>query len=175
MESQRTRLEGTESAADAIQRVRTRHDAIIDLIIAQPEITQGELAAAMGYTQAWVSRVINSDAFNEILVKRKQELIDPGILATIDERLNVVARKSLESLSKKLDLPHSMGDAIKVAELTTKSLGYGARQNTGVELNQQFVVALPPVHSTADTWNAEHAPKKPSPIAPTIETVVEEA
>src|SRR5689334_2322933 len=45
-EFQRTQsppLEGTQSAATAIARVKYSHDAFIDLIISQPGIKQGEI------------------------------------------------------------------------------------------------------------------------------------
>ena len=46
-----TPLMGTDSAAGAIQRVSYTHDALIDMIIANPEVSQGELSKAFGYTQ----------------------------------------------------------------------------------------------------------------------------
>ena len=48
-------LMGTESAAGAIQRVKYTHDALIDMIIANPAVSQGQLATQFGInvTQAW--------------------------------------------------------------------------------------------------------------------------
>jgi hypothetical protein len=42
-------------------------------------------------------------------------------------------------------------------EITTKALGYGARQNN-LNVQQNFVVALPPKAETAQDWAREHGP-----------------
>ena len=84
-------LQGTASAALAIDRVKYTHDAMIDLIIAQPAISQGELAKHFGYSQPWVSRIMNSDAFLARLAQRKAEIVDPQLTLSVDEKLRAVA------------------------------------------------------------------------------------
>lgn len=149
-------LKGTASAANAIARVKYSHDGMIDLMIAQPMISQGELAAHFGYTQAWVSQVINSDAFQARLALRKEELVDPVIVASIDEKMKAVASKSLEVVLEKLTLVKDFNQAIKAFEATTKAMGYGARQTAQVQNN--FVVALPDKAASAEEWmNAQRA------------------
>ena len=154
-----TPLESTESAATAIARVKYTHDAMIDLIIANPAIKQGDLAQHFGYTQAWVSRIFNSDAFQARLAQRKTELVDPSITLTIDEKLRALADKSLDVVLEKLTVTQNPDTAIKALELTTKALGYGARQQN-VNLQQNFVVALPPKAASASDWSAAHDPAK---------------
>lgn len=151
-----TALQGTESAANAIGRVRYSHDAMIDLIIARPEVSQGELALHFGYTQPWVSRVMNSDAFQARLAERKTELIDPTITATLDEKLRALAAKSLDVVLEKLTLTNSVEVGLKAIEITTRALGYGARQQN-VNLQQNFVVALPPKAESEQAWVNAHA------------------
>lgn len=145
-------LQGTESAAAAIQRVHYTHDAMIDCILREPKITQGKLAEFFGYTQAWVSRILNSDAFQARLAQRKSELVDPTLALTIDERLRALATKSLDVLQEKLELPSATFDmALETAKVATKALGYGARQNN-LQVQQNFVVALPPKAPSASEW-----------------------
>lgn len=145
-------LLGTESAATAIDRVKYSHDGMIDLVLAHPMISQNEIARYFGYTVPWVSRVMCSDAFQARLAERKSELVDPGILASIDERLKALATVSMEVLLKKLENPAIKEDAaIRIAEFSTKALGYGARQ-TNVEVSTNFVVALPPQAASAEAW-----------------------
>jgi hypothetical protein len=153
-----TPLEGTESAQNAIARVTYTHDAMIDLMLANPMLSQGEIARHFGYTQAWVSRVRNSDAFLARLAERKTELVDPGIAATIDEKLRAVADKSLEVVLEKLSLPVSAvsGDfALKALECTSKALGYGAREKN-LNVQQNFVVALPGKAESEQAWMSAH-------------------
>ena len=147
-------LEGTESAAKAIARVSYSHDAMIDLLLARPDISQGELARHFGYTQPWVSRIMNSDAFLARMAQRKSDLVDPSLALTIDERLRAVASKSLDVVLEKLELPSATFDqALAAATVASKALGYGARQqNLSVQTN--FVVALPAKAVDATAWAA---------------------
>ena len=154
-------LEGTASAATAIARVNYSHDAMIDLIIARPGVKQGELAKHFGYTQAWVSRVMNSDAFLARLAQRKNDLVDPAIALTIDERLRAVAAKSLDVVLEKLELAPSGDFALEAAEMASKALGYGARQQN-LNLQQNFVVAMPQKADSAESWAGKYTETSPA-------------
>lgn len=148
-------LQGTVSAANAIARVRYHHDAMIDLIIARPTISQNELAESFGYKAAWVSRIVNSDAFQARLAARKADIVDPSILATVDEKLRTLASVSLDVILDKLEKTPTLEAAKFGAELATKALGYGARaQNVAVQ--QNFVVAMPTKSATPADWAAAH-------------------
>lgn len=146
-----TPLESTKSGATAIATVSYTHDAMIDLILAQPGMKQGEIARYFGYTEGWVSRVMGSDAFNARLAARKTEIVDPTILATMEERLKGLAIQSIEVIQKKLEATSSPELATKTLELTTKALGMGARQPVSQQ-NNTFVVALPSVVPDENAW-----------------------
>jgi hypothetical protein len=107
-------------------KVSYTHDAMIDLMIANPMITQNAIAAHFGYTPSWVSIVMSSDAYRARLEARREELVDPTIRVTIEERFRALAVKSLEVLQKKLEQP-TVSDslAIQAAALASKSLGLG--------------------------------------------------
>lgn len=112
----------------AIDKVSYTHDAVIDMVIANPGVSQGALAAMFGYTQGWLSQVMGSDAFQARLAVRKGELIDPLIFQSIDEKIKGLAHRSLEVLQKKLDQPQcSDGVALKAFEISARALGYGAQ------------------------------------------------
>lgn len=162
-------LQGTASAANAIGRVRYTHDAMVDLIIADPSISQGKIASHFGYTQAWVSRVFNSDAFQARLAVRKSDIVDPALTLSIEEKLRALADKSLDVVLDKLTLTQSPDMAMKALELTTKALGYGARQQN-VNLQQNFVVAMPAKVADAGEWALAHGPggQMAVPPAPAI-------
>lgn len=132
-----------------IATVRYTHDAIIDEIIAFPAISQGELAARFGYTQSWISIIVNSDAFKHRLEERKGELIDPKIRASVEERLESLAKRSLDKLLERIDTqqPFSNNDLIQMAKL-----GVGERTKTPVQNNSLYVVHLPPPAENAKTW-----------------------
>ena len=150
-------LQGTQSAALAIDRVRYSHDAMIDMIIAKPGISQNDLAKAFGYTAPWVSRIMNSDAFQARLAQRKEDIVDPSLVMSIEEKLKALASKSLDVVLDKLTLTSSPDLAMKALETTTKALGYGARQQN-LNVQQNFVVAMPAKVIDAAEWAAAHAP-----------------
>lgn len=125
-------LQATDSAASAIQRVNYKHDAIVDAILAQPWISGSELARQFGYTQPWISRIVCSEAFQARLADRKGEAISPLIAASFEDRLKGLAMQSLEIIEEKLAEvdkmgKHDTGTAFKALELSSRSLGYGAR------------------------------------------------
>jgi hypothetical protein len=146
-------LEGTESAKTSVARVSYTHDAFIDLMIAQPMISKGDLAKHFGYTLAWVSRVTNSEAFHARLAQRKSDIVDPSLIMSIEERLRAVTSQSLDIVMEKLEAAPSLDSAMKVLEMSTKALGYGARQ-ANVAVQQNFVVAMPQKVQNAHDWAA---------------------
>jgi hypothetical protein len=112
----------------AITKVRYSHDAMIDMIIANPWVSQNHLAQVFGYTPAWVSLVMSSDAFKERLAARKAELVDPALVASIEERFRAMVTRSLEVLQEKLSAPASVVPdnlALRAVELGAKALGLG--------------------------------------------------
>lgn len=146
-------LVGTESAKDAVARVTYTHDAMIDVLLANPAISQNSLAAHFGFSVGWVSRVKNSDAFLHRLAERKRELTDPTIAAGIEEKFRALVDTSLDILQEKLSTVRSPDLALKALSEGSKALGYGARA-ANVNVQQNFVVALPGKSQDAATWAA---------------------
>jgi len=124
----------------AIQRVNYSHDGMINLIIANRGISQNALAAHFGYSPSWISQVMSSDAFQARLLERAGELEDPTIRASIEDSLKGLVSRSMEILKIKLNeqdvakIPDNL--AIRTLELSTRALGYGAREQTvAVQVN----------------------------------------
>jgi len=109
-----------------LQKCSYTHDALIDLIISNPEMTQNHLAAHFGYTPPWISNILASDAFQEKMAARREEIIDPELKATIEERFRALVIRSLQVLQEKLNAPQ-VSDlvALRAAELGAKALGVG--------------------------------------------------
>lgn len=151
-----------------IKTVRYSHDAIIDIILANPFASQGEIARESGYTQAWLSIIINSDAFKERMAERKAELRDPAIRASIEDRLDAVARRSLDKIMDKLDQPGQM----KTMELVAiAKLGAGDRANRpAVPQNSLYVVHLPAPAQNSSDW-LENTQGNPRGALPIVEEV----
>lgn len=111
-----------------VAKVRYSHDAMVDLLIQNPGISQGALAAHFGYTQSWVCTIMASDAFQVRLASRRHELIDPEIAATIEERYKALATVSVNKLIEHMNRPMVEIDPevlLKAAALGAKAVGIG--------------------------------------------------
>lgn len=136
-----------------ILKTNYTHDALIDAILANPEMTQRQFAGIFGYSETWLSIVMNSDAFKEKLVERREEVVDPILKATIQDRLNAVANKSLDNILQSMhDKPADMKTATKALELTTRALGFGAKTAPTVQLTIQPVAVVPAKSISSDDW-----------------------
>lgn len=110
-------------------KIRYTHEGMADLILENPWISQNQLAAHFGYSPAWISTIITSDAFQALLAARRQELVDPELRLTLEERFRALTTQSLKVLQEKLARPaDQVSDqlVLRAAELGAKSLGIGA-------------------------------------------------
>lgn len=160
-ESLRTVGFGTAAPDGAIKKVRYSHDGMIDLIIAKPWISQNEIAAHFGYTAPWVSQVFCSDIFQARLAERKEELVDPAIRATIEEKFKALVDQSFRVLQEKLARPaNQISDdlALRSIEIASKALGYGSKVVGGPTVVQNsFVVHVPAKAESSQGWAKEAA------------------
>lgn len=120
-----------------IHKISYTHDAMIDLIIANPAISGNQLAAHFGYTPAWISTVRCSDAFKARLAHRRNEIIDPQLIASVELQFQGVAARSLEILQEKLSQPtQQISDqtCLRALELSSRALGYGASHQAAVNV-----------------------------------------
>ena len=86
-----------------VQDVSHRHEAIIDWLLAHPEVKNLEaLCKELNYSRSWLSVVMNSDAFRERYAIRRAELND-GIVTRLSTKKLQVAEKALEKLDEILD------------------------------------------------------------------------
>lgn len=130
-------------AARGIQKVAYTHDAMIDLIIANPSISQNQIAAHFGYTASWISQIISSDAFQSRLAERRNEIVDPAIRATVEEQFKGIVYRSLDILRTKLARPADQVPdnlALRSLDLASRALGFGARdRETTVTVQETHV------------------------------------
>jgi hypothetical protein len=104
---------------------------MVDMIIANPAVSQNELALNFGYSAGWVSQVIASDAFQARLSERTADLVDPTIRASVEDRFKALVLRSLDILREKLDRPAQMipdNLALRSLEISSRALGLGARE-----------------------------------------------
>lgn len=127
------------SVKPAIARVNYTHDGMINLILANRGISQNEIARHFGYSASWVSQVMTSDMFQARLLERAGEIEDPTLRASVEDGLKGMLARSMEIIKEKLKAePAAIPDnlALRTLELSTRALGYGAREQTvAVQVN----------------------------------------
>jgi transcriptional regulator with XRE-family HTH domain len=125
-----------------IQKINYSHDGMINLIIANRGITQDALAKHFGYSPSWISQVMSSEMFQARLAERAQEIEDPTLRATVEEGFQGLVRRSMELLKEKLDRPAAEVEAgllLRTLDISSRALGYGAREAPTVVINNNQV------------------------------------
>ena len=111
-----------------IEKVSYTHQDMADFILANPAVSQNDLALRYGYRPHTISVIKNSDAFQVYLATRRAEIVDPVLTATVEDRMRAVTVRSLEVLQEKLEMPaHQVSDelALRAAQMGSKALGMG--------------------------------------------------
>ena len=140
-----------------LTRVHYSHEAMIDVLIAEPTITQRELAKRFERSENWVSIIMGSDAFQAALAKRRDDLTDPFLIATIEERFRGLAQQSLQVIAENLEKTRNTDLALKALDISSKALGFGARSTGGPAVQNNFVVQLPPKIDSSAEWAKAHS------------------
>lgn len=109
----------------AIAALSYTHEALVEQILAEPTLTQRQLADIFGYTPGWINRIINSDAFQVRLEERRAVLTDPAIARTLNQKLESLAHQSVSMIEEKLEKQDSASFALEALGLATKALGMG--------------------------------------------------
>lgn len=139
-----------------IAKVRYSHDAMIDLLVQDPAIRQNDLAVIFDRSPAWISQIINSDAFQARLEERRGELVDPIIRQTIEERIRALAQVSLDKLMERVVSPLAPTDdfLLRTTELSLRAAGYGARVGGpgGGSTNVAVVIQVPQKATSVEEW-----------------------
>lgn len=117
-----------EGIQSQIQRAKASHDNIVDMMIAHPEMTKGEIAQKLGFSRSYLSIVTGSDAFKVRLAARRAQFIDPIVQASVTEMFGAMTERAVEILTEKLSAPTSTIDpqlALQAASLGAKVAGLG--------------------------------------------------
>lgn len=107
-------------------RLKYTHEAMIDLILAEPTVSNKELAQIFEYSEAWISHIRGSDSFQSRTAERKALLVDPAIRRSIEDRLSGITVKAIDRLQEVLDGPDASAafalEALGVASSGLKGL-----------------------------------------------------
>lgn len=139
-------LQGTDGLAASkptIQKLNFNHEEIIRWLLANPgKVDGGRLKAcadAFGYTQAWLSVIIHSDAFQSKWREMSAEA-DALVLGDIPAKMRGAASLAIDGLAAQIETAAADQTVaprdflLKSSEMLLKSLGYGQGKG-GVVVN----------------------------------------
>lgn len=118
-----------------------RYEAVIDYMIANPNMTRGEIAEALGYTPAWFSTFTSSSAFRARYAFRRGEYVErleDGVHAQVLE----IAKKGAERVIGELDKGDECDPmfALDAQTRALKALGFAAPPSKSTVINNNVNV-----------------------------------
>lgn len=117
-----------------IQKVSVKHEAIMDYLIANPQIRLQDVAMYFKMTQSWLSQVIHSDAFQAMLREKQNTQFHHTVLP-IREKMHAIAHMALDKLAEQLPMETETKTTAQVMESVLDRLGYGTKTAPGVQIN----------------------------------------
>lgn len=115
-----------EAAASTSLAASYSHAAMVQLMVDNPTWSHKKFAAHWGKGAGWFASVLASDAFQSELDKRRGEIPNPELTATMDERFRALALRSLDVLQDKLGGKEvSDNIVLRATEIGVKALGMG--------------------------------------------------
>lgn len=101
-------------------------EAMIEVLIAHPDWALAQYAREFGRSKGWMASVLASEAFQQTMAPHKNQILNPAITATMEERVRALAIRSMDVLQEKLD-SKEVSDLVvlKATELGIKGLGMG--------------------------------------------------
>ena len=124
-----------------IKRVSVKHEAIMEYMLVNPAAPLREVAAHFGVTQAWLSTIIHSDAFQAKLSEKKDDLFSATIVP-LREKMLGLAHMGVEKLGDAMEHASPISDKDFIADTTDnilKNLGYSPKSAPAgaMPMNQQ--------------------------------------
>jgi hypothetical protein len=117
---------GTAVALPPTARESYSPEVMVELMVRNPLWSHQQFAAYFGRPASWFSSVLASNTFQQELDKRRGEVANPDLTATMDERFRALSLQAVTVLQEKLNVK-GVSDLVvlKSAELGIKALGMG--------------------------------------------------
>lgn len=108
--------------SNSIAKLSHMHIGIMDYMVANPQVSKGQVAAHFGVTRTWLSIVINSHAFQDML-KQRQDQFFGAVVVPLREKMIGVADQALDRLAEKIEVMES-AEALETADKLLHRLGF---------------------------------------------------
>lgn len=106
-----------------IQKVSHKHQAILHFMLGNPTVPKGEIARHFGVSQAWLSVVINSAAFQEALADYTDEAFHATVLP-LRQKLMAAADAAVDRMNDLIPLESDLDTVRKSADSVLAACGY---------------------------------------------------
>ena len=126
-----------------IKSLSITHVSIMDFLMANPTMHLSDVAKHFGYTQPWLSQIIHSDAFQNML-KEKQNIAFHHTVLPLREKITQAAHQALDKVMNLLPQETELRTVKDVAESMLDKIGYGSKGiPAGATINQQNNFIMP--------------------------------
>lgn len=119
-----------------IDKMRIRHEQILNWLILNPDKTQNECAAFFNVTPAWLSVVVNSDCFQQRFAEIRNSMDERTTTVAIGKMRDVVD-KGLERLGGLVEVSNDPGFVLETTDKLLNRLGFGAKGVAQLNVNVQ--------------------------------------
>lgn len=133
-------------AQTQIKEMRAPHDAVLDLLLANPMTTLKALSLATGYSSSWLSQMIRSDCFQQEYQRRRGD-IEVNVMQDIQTRLESLTHLAIDGMEEMLSKGNLDADTrIDAFDRVLHRTGYAPKSAAtapqGPTFNQQNNVYL---------------------------------
>lgn len=113
-----------------IQKLGHRHEAILDYMIANPAVPKWKVAEEFGISQAWLSTIINSDAF-VVAMEEKHSVVFHETVLPLRKKLMALADETVDRLGELVPISKDIEAVRRTADSVLKAVGYGSPEPGG--------------------------------------------
>ena len=104
-----------------LKKVTEVHKRMVDHILLEPDVSNKGLAECFGYSETWISIIVNSDAFQAELEKRRQ-VHERDLSETILTKAQTLAGHSLDYLNDLFEKEDSPAEISSLTPADRKSV-----------------------------------------------------
>jgi len=120
------------AASIQIKNVNWWHERLIEYMIANPQMTLGQIAKHFNVSQSWLSIVKNSDVFIDLWRIRSKDHAQ-AVTADIKTKAYALAELALdgalENVQQKVEFGTlTLSESLEVLDVTMKRFGYGEQK-----------------------------------------------
>ena len=127
---------------DAVRQLSNTHDDIMNVMVANPMASHRDLSALTGYSETWLSRLVNSDIFRARLAEKKGEVF-VMVAQDVPAKLSALAHQSIDKLAEKLTIVEDPDFALDTFDKVMKANGFapgGGRQVAPAQQQNNFFI-----------------------------------